>query len=168
MAPPKRPLAERLWPRVEKTETCWIWRGHVSTSGYGGISVDGTWHTIKRVHRVVYELLVGPIPDGLQIDHLCRVRACVNPLHLEPVTPKVNVHRGLTITAANKNKTHCKNGHPFTHVNGQGRRVCRMCMNEWANEYRAKRRAAGLNSHGQPYKRPPGVEIVRAERLEIR
>lgn len=80
----------RFWESVEKTEGCWLWRGAVSGTGYGRIKDD---KQLFAVHRFAYELLVGDIPVGLEIDHLCRVRNCVNPDHLEAVTRQVNVQR---------------------------------------------------------------------------
>jgi hypothetical protein len=114
----------RLWARVEKTETCWLWKGH-TVSGYGMFSIAGK---SIYIHRYAYELLVGPIPEGMQLDHLCRVRHCVNPDHLEPVTNRENVLRGL---AATERKTHCKRGHPLSgpnlYLSPTGIRVCREC-----------------------------------------
>jgi hypothetical protein len=81
-------------------------------------------------HRVVYEALVGPIPEEAVIDHLCRVRNCVNPDHLEPTTTKVNILRGTTPSADNARKTHCKQGHAFDSKNTavyDGHRMCRVC-----------------------------------------
>jgi hypothetical protein len=106
---------------------CWLWTGN-QTHGYGSIRVEG--HHL-RVHRVVYEAMRGPIPEGLTIDHLCRVRNCVNPAHLEPVTAVENVMRGETITGINARKTHCVHGHPFdaenTRIRPDGSRACREC-----------------------------------------
>ncbi len=93
-----------------------------------------------RAHRFAYELLVGPIPDGLVIDHLCRVRHCVNPAHMEPVTRWENTLRGGSFSAVAARQTHCVNGHPFdeenTHVDRRGFRRCRAC-----NRERLRRRA---------------------------
>ena len=83
------------------------------------------------VHRLTYELIRGPIPEGLQIDHLCRVRACVNPNHMELVTQSENIRRGMAPSAINARKTHCYKGHPFseenTYVSPKGERYCRTC-----------------------------------------
>lgn len=106
---------------------CWLWKGQVAPDGYGHLSVhDQT----RMAHRLMYEHLVGPIPDGLQLDHLCRVRHCVNPAHLEPVTPRENTMRGNTAARANSIKTHCPRGHEYTLGNTyikNGSRHCRAC-----------------------------------------
>jgi len=122
-----------FWNRVEKTNTCWFWTGYITKYGYGHISMNGH---LQRVHRIAYELLVGKIPEGFQLDHLCRNRDCVNPKHLEVVTSKINVLRGIGLTAINKRKTHCLNGHEFTPKNTyiikkgakKGGRVCLPCQ----------------------------------------
>lgn len=115
--------------------------------GYGKVGLppaDGLPKRTAKVHRVVYEALVGPIPDGMVIDHLCRQPSCVNPAHLEPVTRRENVLRGLTLPAANARKTHCKHGHEFTPENTYlfptGTRGCRTCAR--AAKQREKRGAA--------------------------
>jgi len=100
---------------------CWLWLAGVTHNGYGQITFDGK-HSLA--HRFVYELLVGPVPPGLQLDHLCRTRNCCNPAHLEPVTPKENSQRGTRLI------THCPKGHEYTVENTylhQGRRHCRQC-----------------------------------------
>ena len=107
---------------------CWDWVGCVARSGYGRLR-DGRGNT-RNAHRVMYERLRGPIPTGLQIDHLCRNRRCVNPDHLEPVTQRVNLLRGKTLVARQAAQTHCKRGHPLTEDNIyrlNGSRRCRSC-----------------------------------------
>ena len=114
---------------VDKTDTCWLWTGALS-SGYGMLRIGGRGGHNRYVHRVAYEELVGPIPDGLEIDHLCRVRACFNPAHLEPVTPQQNVRRGESPGARALRRSDCLYGHPYADhgVIRQGRRRCRLCQ----------------------------------------
>jgi len=87
----------RFWSYVEKTETCWLWTGHLTDDGYGRLGINGQ---LVLAHRFAYELLVGPIPEGLHLDHLCRVRHCVKPDDLEPVTPAENVRRAALVRYA--------------------------------------------------------------------
>lgn len=131
---------DRLIKRLlsEKTVTdagCWEWRLNMS-KGYGGIHVPSLKKT-PRAYRFLYEALVGPVPDGLHLDHVCRNRACINPDHLEPVTLVENVMRGESFSAKNAKKTSCNNGHPYTpentYVLGDGSRKCKTCSKEkWA------------------------------------
>jgi hypothetical protein len=129
---------DRFWSHVDRTEECWLWQGSrlAQRGGYGlfGIKRQGQGRTL-RAHRVAYEISVGPIPDGLDLDHLCRIPACVRPDHLEPVTRRVNTLRGKGPTARNAVKTRCANGHEFTpentYVTRDGRhRACRTCGRE--------------------------------------
>ena len=85
-------LEERFWFKVNKTDTCWLWTGALRGDGYGKFHVKRKW---VYAHRFAYELLVGPIPDGLELDHLCRIRNCVRPSHLEPVTHQENMQRAI-------------------------------------------------------------------------
>ncbi len=125
---PLLPAVERFWSRVEFTDSCWCWTGEHSDRGYGRF-----WDGARRVraHRWAYEFCVGPIPAGLTIDHLCRVHACVNPDHLEAVTNRVNILRGIGLTAQHARKTHCPHGHPYSGSNlivpPRGGRECRAC-----------------------------------------
>lgn len=121
-------IEERFWAKVDRTEGCWLWTAWKSYAGYGLFKLDGKQ---VKAHRFAYELLVGPIPDGLQLDHLCRIRNCVYPTHLEPVTCRENVLRGEGIAASKSRQTHCIHGHPFDEENTYqrtGRRNCRECQ----------------------------------------
>ena len=107
---------------------CWLWGGEVDRGGYGRTTLRGKRHL---AHRLVYQLLVGQIPEGLVIDHLCSVRHCVNPRHLEPVTPAENNRRCACVSTLNALKTHCPQGHPYDAENTlqyPGARVCRACQ----------------------------------------
>jgi hypothetical protein len=131
------PAATRFWAKVDKSGECWLWTASLTKDGYGKFGPAAP-------HRFSYELMVGPIPEGLQIDHLCRVRHCVNPAHLEAVSGRENTMRGNTITAQNFAKTHCPVGHAFDEANTyvwKTRRHCRACD----RERQRKLRLAGAN-----------------------
>lgn len=126
---PSDPLV-RFWAAVTKTPTCWLWTAS-TRKGYGGFRAFGR---IVQSHRFAYEHFRGPIPPGLTVDHLCRVKRCVNPDHLEVVTNRVNVLRGIGRSATNARKTQCKYGHAFTRENtwrdARGKRQCRTCWHD--------------------------------------
>lgn len=136
---------------VDDVTGCWNWTAASGPDGYGRFHLDARRIPGRRpivAHRVSYEHFVGPIPDGLQLDHLCRNRGCVNPAHLEPVTQRENLLRGIGFSAVNATKTRCDNGHAFTPENTyrwHGSRYCRACRREREKAGRAARklRAAG-------------------------
>lgn len=112
---------------------CWEFTGCLNSKGYGCISHHGR---VQLAHRVAYELLVGPIPTGYQIDHLCRFRACCNPAHLEAVTPGENNRRQIAVNGTWRGRlTACKRGHAFdggnTYIDHRGHRQCRECRRAW-------------------------------------
>lgn len=138
---------ERFNASIERTDGCWHWTGFIDDEGYGHHRRTRDGH--RAVHRLAYELWVGPIPDGFTIDHRCHThecegsgrgclhRRCVNPDHLEPVTIGENIRRGREAT-----KPACVNGHDFTpentHVRANGHRECRACMRVRARAYRRR------------------------------
>ena len=135
------PIGDRMdaLTAPEPNSGCWLWVGAVKANGYGtiGIKDKGAWRT-KHAHRLSYERHVGPIPAGLDLDHKCRNRCCVNPLHLEPVTRSVNLSRS-PLMGHRKAGTVCPRGHTYTSINTRGARTCRICSNAAAAKYRAKR-----------------------------
>jgi hypothetical protein len=100
--------------KTEFTETCWLWTGGKTGLGYGQLGVNG--HK-SLAHRWIYEVCNGPVPAGLELDHLCRIPRCVNPDHLEPVTHRINMLRGETLAAKEASKTHCPRGHSYSGEN---------------------------------------------------
>jgi hypothetical protein len=158
--PKPRPVAERFWRLVDRLgqDECWIWRGGKNAFGHGTV-----WNGVRTAvaHRVAWELLVGPISPSLHLDHFrmnpgprnapCS-RACVNPAHVEPVTPGQNVLRGNGSSANRARQTACIRGHPFdeknTRRNCRGERVCRTCENA------SKARHYAVTRHIQPSTNP--------------
>lgn len=137
--PKRRPIDQRLWGKVLKSGPvptarpdlgpCWLWLG-ATTKGYGRIGT-GVGKGVAQAHRVAYELEIGPIPEGLTLDHLCVNPPCVNPAHMEPVTDAENIRRGSGWAGLLFRKTHCKYGHEFTEANTfrepDGGRSCLTC-----------------------------------------
>jgi hypothetical protein len=147
MPPARTPWQPRFWIKVVDTGTCWLWTGTRARNGYGRFRKDHGGPSFAA-HRLAYELLVGPIPEGHDLDHLCRVRRCVNPAHLEPVTRAVNLARGSTEHwGANRNKDRCDNGHEMTEANTYvrpdrpNRRECRKCRRAAGARHRTSHRA---------------------------
>ena len=136
-------LIDRLLKRVEFDTNggCWLYTGALDGWGYGfihsGNLSDDIFPRMARTHRVAYHYLRGPIQDGMTIDHLCRVRCCCNPDHLEVVTQKENTMRGTSFGAKNAIKTHCVNGHDLSnaHVDKSGYRHCVVCGRERQRKY---------------------------------
>ena len=131
---------QKISTKIAKDESgCWTYVGRLDRYGYGKVDIP----KMTITHRVAYEALVGPIPDGLVIDHLCRNRACCNPDHLEPVTNRANLMRGETDAARRAAQTHCIHGHEFsvsnTRIRKDGTRTCIECSREAVRRYRAKR-----------------------------
>lgn len=120
--------ADRFWAKVEKTDSCWLWHGALHAGGRTGYG----WTGSELAHRFAYESLHGPIPDSLTLDHLCRVRLCVNPNHLEPVTIAVNTLRGEAPTVVAHRTGVCGRGHRLTganlYITPNGRQRCRACV----------------------------------------
>ena len=136
--------AHRFWSFVERSDGCWLWTAGLDWDGYGIFTAEAS-RTV-RAHRWAYVALVGPIPSGLHLDHLCRNRACVNPDHLEPVTSRINTLRGKTLAAANLAKSHCIHGHPLSgdnlYVRASGWRMCRECARQATARHRIRRQAS--------------------------
>lgn len=136
-------MGERIRNRyVEVPSGCWMWLSTINTTGYALMKVEGR-HRVA--HRVVYEHMVGPIPDGLVLDHLCMVKACVNPAHLEPVTQAENVRRCNETLGIKQYATHCPSGHDLaTHgrLSSEGFRRCRACEKPASQRRYLRRKAA--------------------------
>lgn len=151
-----RTIEDRFWAKVEPTGFCWIWTA-AKTKGYG---VCWNGERTMPAHRFAYEYLVGPIPSGLVIDHLCRNRACVNPDHMDVVTHRVNIRRGqagVLTGAKQRAKRECPSGHEYdtanTYINSKGERSCRRCGRDRSRRWRAKTR--------QPLRRRGDDELDR-------
>lgn len=175
-------LPDRFWAKVEVVAEastypgpCWIWNKAISTAGYATY-----WYQDSTMsgHVVSYTCLVEKVPAGLQLDHLCRIRSCVNPDHLEPVTGRVNTLRGETLPATNAAKTHCLRGHEFTSENTRmardGRRICRACprearqalVGEELQAHRAYMQGASKKSRAKRLQDPEKLAKIRLQNKE--
>lgn len=143
---PRPHVAKRFWSKVDLKgpRDCWLWLGCKDQHGYGQFSLQGRK---PRAHRVAYEFAIGPIPDGLVTDHLCRNASCVNPLHVEPVTHGENIRRSPIHN--NRIKTHCKRGHLLLGENllkrEDGGRGCKTCKRDATRKTRDSRRVHGID-----------------------
>jgi hypothetical protein len=144
---------DEFFRRVDRSQGddgCWNWTRSLSQYGYARWNRKG--HQVQA-HRWAYEHFVGPIPEGLQLDHLCRNTKCVNPRHLEPVTNRENSLRGISPAAQNAKKTHCHQGHPFAgdnlYISPKGKRGCRICNAAKQAKLREARRLALLSVESQ-------------------
>ena len=133
---------ERFWSKVLKTADCWLWQA-CKTRGYGRFQLGRG--RLAVAHRLAYELVIGPIPDGMTLHHRCENHACVKPWHLQVVTRASNTLMGSSFRARNANKLCCPKGHPYSGVNNRGKRICHVCAAERTRAYREKhpRRASG-------------------------
>lgn len=140
---------ERTWNKFLVDDGCWLWTANVDPDGYGRM-----WNRPgepTKAHVVIWTALRGPVPAGMELDHLCAVKSCVNPGHLEPTTHQVNCQRRPQYQLE---KTHCPQGHPYDEANTytyQGRRSCRICAKARAAVYEVKRKE---RRRGQSQKDP--------------
>jgi len=132
---------KRFFSKIEGRHNCWIWKAYRDKDGYGNITIN---KQPKRAHCISYELFKGEIPQGLQIDHLCRNTSCVNPEHLEVVTLRENLLRGDTYAANNIKKTHCPQGHEYNKANTYRDKndgwYCRLCRRVAQQRYLQKQK----------------------------
>lgn len=142
---------DRFFAKVEVPDVlgCWQWVASFNSHHYGQFRI---WGKTRTAHRLAWSLIVGPIPVGLDLDHLCRNRGCVNPRHLEPVTRRVNTQRGMAAErtrASRAEQTHCRRGgHPLSgdnlRIGSKGERTCRTCRREQNREAKARKREAAI------------------------
>jgi hypothetical protein len=141
------PIAERLerLSMPEPNSGCVLWLGHIDKYGYGRFTASASRQG-RVAHLVAYETYVGPVPVGMELDHLCRNRACRAVWHLEPVTHQVNLLRGVGTAAKNAAKSECVNGHPFDETNTarpyrnhRHHRQCRTCLRDASARWRRRR-----------------------------
>ena len=141
--PASRPLADRFWEKVQKTESCWLWIAGKDSRGYENITDANGCD--RKAHRVGYEMLVGPIPEGFDLDHLCRNHSCVNPAHLEAVTHKENCDRGIRGDFNDR----CPQGHVYDrrYIGTRNFRWCKTCHRAASRKHKAKLRGILCSSN---------------------
>jgi hypothetical protein len=137
------PVADRLMASVmaDPNSGCWLWTGRVKNNGYAtmGVKTGAIWKTM-HAHRISYEIFAGPIPAGMDLDHKCRVRCCVNPAHLEPVSRSENLRRSPLMNRMGQ-KIACPKGHFYSGTNNRGGRICHKCQAADAKSYRERKTA---------------------------
>lgn len=157
-------ISERFWAKTDRAGNCWLWTGSMDSCGYGMFKFDGS---MRGAHRWAWQDANGPIPDGLEIDHLCRVRNCVNPDHMECVSHAENVRRG-DVGSLNRRKTHCPQGHPYSGANlgmsNAGRRQCLRCLRAQSVQF-AKDNPEKCRAYARRY-RERNRDALRAKALE--
>ena len=149
----RRDAIERFWEKVCITETCWLWIGAKNRRGYGAFHLGTNLN--KEAHRFAYETLIGDVPIGKELDHLCRNPSCIKTEHLEPVVHFTNVQRGDSPPSHNIKKSHCPRGHPYDLTNTfwtrRGGRMCKECNRQHSRDNYHKTRRPLQQSE---YKRP--------------
>lgn len=136
---PDLPWPQRFWQKVDASGDCWLWTGAKGLQGYGHWTSGLGIFNEQYAHRISWLVLVGPIPEGYWIDHLCRNPPCLNPDHLEPVSPRTNIQRGKNV--GRPIKSHCPKGHLLEggtlRVKPSGERVCRICSHDYYERFKA-------------------------------
>jgi hypothetical protein len=169
---PARPAIEKVMPRLTlDANDCWLWEGSTGAGGRGQVwEVRNGKKRLRRTHQVTYEYFRGAVPEGLELDHLCRVPLCANPWHLEAVTHAENVRRGNAPNAIAVRTNACKRGHSLEDAYIQaGARVCRICKIAAARAYRAKNRdAISARRAARKVAESLGVEVMDLSRKPYR
>lgn len=153
-------------PKKTLQGDCWVWTGF-KFKGYGRLSLKG--FTTEKAHRILYEFFKGPIPKGLETDHLCLNPSCVNPDHLEPVTRAENIRRSHTTGNGNGTRTHCRRGHELTDENTyawRGKRFCRDCQSLRDQAWRRRREVTADPFQGKRELPAPSPRRPRAKRSQ--
>lgn len=154
MGTPRKPIADRFLAKITKLDSgCWQWNGYTDRAGYGRLRSGGEGSPVLYTHRLAYEIYKSRIPEGTELDHLCRNRWCSNPDHLEPVTHQVNMQRGYAAVMRERReqplskrftrrRTACRRGHEYSETNTYhdktGHRFCRQCRQDRENERKAR------------------------------